>query len=131
MWVLDVTGDLGIPAFVALSRRTDAEVEDIVYGAGAHTDPQIAALRAVCEMNQCLTWVPRPGSGEGRYGVDDPMCLWWWKNTKLADRPYLAPAPASAPRGQLPYRRPPVEHGQGLRPDRGSRQGRGGAARHP
>ena len=93
MWVLDVTGDLGIPAFVALSRRTDAEVEDIVYGAGAHTDPQIAALRAVCEMNQCLTWVPRPGSGEGRYGVDDPMCLWWWKNAKLADRPYLAPAP--------------------------------------
>jgi len=27
MWVLDVTGDLGIPVFVALSRRTDAEAE--------------------------------------------------------------------------------------------------------
>ena len=103
MWVLDVTGDLGIPAFVALSRRIDAEVEDIVYGAGAHTDPQIAALRAVCEMNQCLTWVPRPGSGEGRYGVDDPMCLRWWKNARLADHPYLAPAPASAPRGKRDY----------------------------
>ena len=34
LWVLDVTADLGIPAFVALSRRTDTEVEDIVYGAG-------------------------------------------------------------------------------------------------
>ena len=91
MWVLDLTGDLGIPAFVAMSRRTDSETEDIIYGAGAHSDPQIAALRAVCELNQCLTWVPRPGSGPARYGVDDPMCLWWWKNGKLADHPHLAP----------------------------------------
>ncbi len=100
VWVLDVTGDLGIPAFVALSRRTDAEVEDIIYGAGAHADPHIAALRAVCELNQCLTWVPRPGSGGSRYGVDDPMCLWWWKNAKLADHPYLAPDRGAAPRGR-------------------------------
>ncbi len=92
MWVLDLTGDLGIPAFVALSRRTDSETEDIIYGAGAHTDPQIAVLRAVCEMNQCLTWVPRPGNDHARYGVDDPMCLWWWKNGKLADHPHLGPA---------------------------------------
>ncbi len=103
MWVLDVTGDLGIPAFVALSRRTDAEVEDIIYGAGAHTDPHIAALRAVCEMNQCLTWVPRPGADSSRYGVDDPMCLWWWKNAKLADHPYLAPDRGVAPRGRSDY----------------------------
>ena len=92
MWVLDLTGDLGIPAFVALSRRNDGPAEDIIYGAGAHTDPRIAALRAVCELNQCLTWVPRPGNAESRYGVDDPMCLWWWKNGKLADHPHLAPA---------------------------------------
>ena len=92
MWVLDLTGDLGIPAFVALSRRNDGPAEDIIYGAGAHTDARIAALRAVCELNQCLTWVPRPDNAETRYGVDDPMCLWWWKNGKLADHPHLAPA---------------------------------------
>ncbi len=103
MWVLDITGDLGIPVFVALSRRTDGHVEDIIYGAGAHSDPQVAALRAVCEMNQCLTWVPRPGSGAARYGVDDPMCLWWWKNARLADHPYLSPAPDAAPRGRSDY----------------------------
>ena len=103
LWVLDVTADLGIPAFVALSRRTDTEVEDIVYGAGAHTEPRIAALRAVCEMNQCLSWVPRPGSGDPRYGVDDPMLLWWWKNARLADHPWLAPAPGAAPRGAVDY----------------------------
>ncbi len=63
VWMLDVTSDLGIPSFVALSRRPDAETEDIIYGAGAHADPRLAALRAMCELNQCLTWLPRPGSG--------------------------------------------------------------------
>ena len=113
MWVLDATADLGIPAFVALSRRTDAEAEDIIYGAGAHSDPRVAALRAVCEMNQCLTWVPRPG-GEGRYGVDDPMCLKWWKTAKLADHPYLAPDPGAPPRGIADY---PVPETGDLRDD--------------
>jgi len=103
VWVLDVTSDLGIPTFVALSRRNDKEAEDIIYGAGAHTDPHIAALRAVCEMNQCLTWVPHPGHGDSRYGIDDPMCLWWWKNASLADHPYLAPVPGVTLRGKADY----------------------------
>ena len=109
MWVLDVTGDLGIPAFVALSRRSDGGTEDIIYGAGAHTDPHIAALRAVCEMNQCLTWVPRPGDGDARYGVDDPMCLRWWKTGTLTDNPHLAPAPGTALRGAADYPVPDTE----------------------
>ena len=96
MWLLDLSSDLEIPAFVALSRRSDGSAEDIIYGAGAHTDPRVAALRAVCELNQCLTWVPRPDSAPARYGVDDPLCLWWWKNGKLADHPHLAPASAVA-----------------------------------
>lgn len=91
LWVLDITSDLGIPSFVALSRRTDGVAEDIIYGAGAHTDPGIAVHRAVCELNQCLTWVPRPDSGNTRYGVNDPMCLEWWRNGKLADHPHLMP----------------------------------------
>ena len=114
MWVLDVTSDLGIPAFVALSRRNDVETEDIIYGAGAHLDPHIAALRAVCEMNQCLTWVPRPGDKKLRYGVDDPMCLRWWKNGTLADNPHLAPAPDAVPRGAADY---PVPETTDLRED--------------
>ena len=92
IWVLDITCDIGIYSFVALSRRIDNwTAEDIIYGAGAHIDPHIAVQRAVCELNQCLSWVPRPGSSDN-YVVDDPMSLWWWKNTKLADHAYLAPA---------------------------------------
>ena len=96
LWLLDITSDLGIPAFVALSRRPDAETEDIIYGASAHADPRIAALRAICELNQCLTWLPRPGTGDGKPTIDDPLALWWWKTARLADCSWLAPA-AHAP----------------------------------
>ena len=91
MWMLDVTSDIGIPSFVALSRRPDAETEDIIYGAGAHADARIAAQRSICELNQCLTWLPRPGGGEGRPMIDDPLALRWWKTARLADCAWLAP----------------------------------------
>ena len=93
MWMLDVTSDMGIPAFVALSRRPDAETEDIIYGAGAHADARIAAQRTICELNQCLTWLPRPGGGDGRPMIDDPLVLRWWKTARIADCAWLAPAP--------------------------------------
>ena len=92
MWMLDVTADLDIPVFVALSRRVDGGAEDIIYGAGAHPDPRIAALRAVSELNQCLTWAPQPGKGGSGLVLDDPMSLHWWRTGRLADHPWLAPA---------------------------------------
>ncbi len=101
VWMLDVTSDIGIPSFVALSRRPDAETEDIIYGAGAHADPRLAALRAVCELNQCLTWLPRPGGGDGRPMIDDPLALNWWKTARIADCSWLSPAP-DAPLRQGP-----------------------------
>ena len=103
LWMLDVTSDIGIPAFVALSRRPDAETEDIIYGAGAHADPRIAALRAICELNQCLTWLPRPGKGDGRPMIDDPLALRWWKTARLADCSWLAPAEDEPLRGASHY----------------------------
>ncbi len=106
MWVLDLTCDLGIPVFVALSRRTDGGSEDIIYGAGAHIDPHIAVLRAVCELNQCLTWVPDPNESQSSYRVDDPMCLWWWKNGKLVDNPHLTPAQDAGVHSRSDYTMP-------------------------
>ena len=103
MWVLDATGDFGIPVFVAISRRTGEATEDILYGAGAHMDPQIAALRAVCELNQCLQWVRGPARRGGGHAVDDPVSRWWWQNGRLADHTWLAPAPGTAPRGKSDY----------------------------
>ena len=92
IWMLDITSDLGVPSFVALSRRLDAETEDIIYGAGAHSDPRIAALRAMCELNQCLSWLPRSTSSDGRPMIDDPLALWWWKTARLNNCPWLLSA---------------------------------------
>lgn len=91
VWLLDVTSDLGIPAFVAISRRPNEATEDIIYGAGAHAHPRIAALRAICELNQCLTWLPRPGNRDGRPMIDDPLALWWWRTARLAECRWLSP----------------------------------------
>lgn len=114
LWLLDVTHDLGIPSFVALSRRTDKAAEDIIYGAGAHTDPKVAALRAVCELNQFLNWAQGTGPGGAGYRVDDPQCLWWWRNATLADHTYLAPAEGVALRVESDY---PVVETTDLRED--------------
>ena len=103
MWVLDATGDFGIPVFVAVSRRTGHGAEDILYGAGAHTDPHIAALRAVCELNQCLQLVSGPARAGPGHAVDDPTTRWWWQNGRLADHSWLAPAAGAARRGKPDY----------------------------
>ena len=103
MWVLDVTHDLGIPTFVAVSRRVDKEAEDIIYGAGAHADPHVAALRAVCELNQFLNWAQGSERGGCGHDVDDPLCLWWWRNAKLSEHLYLVPDSGVAKRGKSDY----------------------------
>ena len=97
VWVLDATHDLGIPVFVAVSRRIDKPAEDILFSAGAHLDPQIAALRALCELNQYLGATPNVGTdGEG-YRYDDPELLRWCQTARLEEHTYLAPD-RSAPR---------------------------------
>ena len=103
IWVLDATSDFGIPVFAAISRRTDGETEDILYGAGAHSDPHIAALRAVCEVNQCLQWMEVAAPRGRDTQPTDPVTLSWWRHGRLADHPYLAPAPGVARRGRSDY----------------------------
>src|SRR5262249_21896023 len=53
-WALDLTTDLGVPVFAALSAREDDPVEDIIYGFGADLDPAAALEKALLEMNQSL-----------------------------------------------------------------------------
>ena len=108
VWLLDLTHDLGIPVFAAVSRRTDKPAEDILYSAGAHADPRIAAFRAVCELNQYLSAVRDiADDGGGDYPVDDPESVWWWRNATLAGHPYLAPDPDAPRRGPDDFPQPP------------------------
>jgi oxazoline/thiazoline synthase len=92
LWVLDISSDLGIHTYVALSQRTDNPVEDIVLGFGAHLDPKIALLRAVTEVNQFMPCVSNTkNDGETDYWFDDPAAIDWWKTATLANQPYLVP----------------------------------------
>ena len=51
-WVLDVTHDLRVPVFVAVSRRR--ATGKICLGFGAHLDPRLALRRALTELCQIL-----------------------------------------------------------------------------
>jgi oxazoline/thiazoline synthase len=55
LWVLDITTDLGIPSYVAMSYSTITGQEFVEYGSGSHFDPRIALLRALTEVNQFLS----------------------------------------------------------------------------
>ncbi|MEO3977559.1 TOMM precursor leader peptide-binding protein [Streptomyces sp. CAU 1734] len=94
VWALDLTSDLGIPVFAALSRRTDKPAEDIMFGFGAHFDPAIALRRALTEMNQLLPAVADARPGGIGYGSAAPQLLGWWWGATVHNQPYLLPDPA-------------------------------------
>lgn len=102
VWVLDVTADLGIPAMAAVTRRTGADREDIMFGFGAHLDPRVALRRALTELNQLMPAMIAKGDGD-RYECDDPDALRWWREATVANQPYLLPAEGVTPRGPADY----------------------------
>jgi ribosomal protein S12 methylthiotransferase accessory factor len=100
LWVLDITNDLGIPAFVGCSKRLDGPSEDLLIGFGAHVDPRMALMRALTEVNQFLPAVSeRNPDGTTLYWMDDADAIEWWKHETLERNPYLAPHPGLAARG--------------------------------
>jgi ribosomal protein S12 methylthiotransferase accessory factor len=105
IWVLDITSDLGIPSFAALSCRTP-ERKDVVFGFGAHLDPAIGVLRAVTEMNQMFSYVlaPHAGNGADRGPLDRDLRR-WFQTATLENQPYLAPQEGAAPRARADYDR--------------------------
>jgi ribosomal protein S12 methylthiotransferase accessory factor len=92
-WLLELTDDLQVPTYAAVSRRTDGPSEDIIFGFGAHHDPLIAAARALTEMNQFMPAVlDRDADGRTRYGITDAVTVQWWREATLAAHPHLGPA---------------------------------------
>ncbi len=90
LWVLDVTNDIGIPVFAAVSRRTDKEAEDILLGFGAHLDAETAIQRALTEVNQSLPAVLDISANTSDYRGNNPAAIAWWKNATLQTEPYLS-----------------------------------------
>jgi ribosomal protein S12 methylthiotransferase accessory factor len=85
LWVLDVTGDLGIPTFVAITHWVKDGQENIEFGSGAHFDTRIALLRALTELNQFLS-IGLMGGGKG-----DKSSLDGVTPLRLQNYPFLTP----------------------------------------
>lgn len=86
LWVLDLTADLGIPAFAGVSRRTDGDTERIIAGYGAHLDPTITILCALTEVNQIGLELDKIPADQREGDSAD-----WMLNATLENQPYLAP----------------------------------------
>ncbi len=85
LWVLDVTSDLGIPSFVAVTNWMQNGKENIEFGSGAHFDARIALLRALTELNQFLSLGLMGGGTGEKSSLDGTTPL------RLSDYPFLTP----------------------------------------
>jgi len=89
LYVLDLTTDLNIPVFVAISHcKKNANKDEVIYAFGAHVDVHIALERAIIELNQILPIVVKK---KGEYLTKDPVFVAWLNNARLKEEPYLVP----------------------------------------
>jgi len=85
VWVLDITHDLGIPSYVAISHSLENAMDFVEFGSGSHFDARIALLRSLTELNQFLS-IGLVGLREGAGSGHDGPAPW-----QLRDHPYLLP----------------------------------------
>ncbi|MBV9970750.1 MAG: TOMM precursor leader peptide-binding protein, partial [Xanthobacteraceae bacterium] len=86
VWMLDITSDLGVPSFVAISHKVHDDREHIEFGSGSHFDARIAALRALTELNQFLSVGAMVGMEHAHEDGGAQLLL--------RDHPYLLPSGA-------------------------------------
>jgi bacteriocin biosynthesis cyclodehydratase domain-containing protein len=89
-WALDITSDLGLPTFVAVSRSRTGK-ERLLFGLGCHLDARIALQRAFAEMNQMLG-LAGAVTHQKQSTLEDTETLYWLENATLKNQPYLAAA---------------------------------------
>lgn len=94
IWALDITSDLGIPVFVAVSSQIDGPKEQILFGLGCHLDARIALQRAFAEMNQMLGMMNYSDDKDGEQALEDNDTLTWLREATVANQPYMSPDPA-------------------------------------
>ncbi|MEM8807049.1 MAG: TOMM precursor leader peptide-binding protein [Cyanobacteria bacterium P01_G01_bin.38] len=104
-WILDITSDLGIPAFAAISGSTDRETENIIFDFGAHFDPKVAIYRALNGMNKILHAVLAANpDGSTRYASSmSQTAMNWWKTATIENQPYLTPNEGILPKVYSDY----------------------------
>jgi ribosomal protein S12 methylthiotransferase accessory factor len=96
VWVLDITTDLGVPSFVAISHMKKDGEDLVEYGSGSHFDARIALLRTLTELNQFLS-IGLTGGRDGEPSSDAPGDAPFL----LRDNPYHLPNGGSPTRPDL------------------------------
>lgn len=86
VYLLDLTTDLAIPAFVALAPRPDGS--EVYFGAAAHVTGSVAAWKAVSELAQIYFW--------SKYSQPSPDLAEWVATSSTRQQPYLAPGSLTA-----------------------------------
>ncbi|PTL81181.1 TOMM precursor leader peptide-binding protein [Vitiosangium sp. GDMCC 1.1324] len=103
LWVLDLTTDLGIPAFAAISASTRARPQAITLGFGAHLSPRLGILRAITEANQFLPLVLERDREPSRARPAEDVVDAWLRDATLEDHDYLVPATELPPTRAADY----------------------------
>jgi thiazole/oxazole-forming peptide maturase SagD family component len=105
-WALDLTSDLGIPVFVAVSKTMEGKEERLLFGLGCHLDARIALQRAFAEMNQMRS-MAHTGK-DGALSVEDRETLEWLRHATVANQPYFTADPDQPLKRIGDY---PIQHG--------------------
>ncbi|WP_103071561.1 TOMM precursor leader peptide-binding protein [Aquimarina sediminis] len=101
LYVLDITTDLNIPVFVAVSHNLEEDGKDkILYAFGAHIDAHIALERAIIELNQLL---PVVMSEKETYLTTDQIFVSWLDTATLQNNDYLVPMAGELKNMQTDY----------------------------
>jgi bacteriocin biosynthesis cyclodehydratase domain-containing protein len=80
--LLDLTTDIGIPVYAAITTTQDGR--ELFFGLGCSPDPKKAAFQALAEMGQVSFWI-------GRNWQDDSLWSDWMRNASLTTEPHLDP----------------------------------------
>lgn len=92
VYLLDLTTDIGIPAYAAIAPRADGSQP--LFGAGADVSPHRAARKALLEAAQICRSARERASEENDF-------LAWAARANRQNSPYLAPAGSAAPASLL------------------------------
>lgn len=98
--VLDITSDIGVPCFAAISYQPDGSF--INAGFGCHPDVEIALTGAICELNQSI------GSIREASKLTDPVLKEWLLKANIFEHPYLLPN--NEPRNLGPCAHNPIDY---------------------
>jgi thiazole/oxazole-forming peptide maturase SagD family component len=85
--ILDITSDIGVPTYCAISYRDDGS--KIGFGLGCHIEPGLAVSRAISELHQFLVSMEAPRLKEEASHPSGRFAREWFDKQLISDHPFL------------------------------------------